>query len=87
METAGLFAGDVIPDEETAKKVATAVVQGIAHNQTEKKYIPQHVFFDDEEKVWQVILGPDTDELVLGGGCTVWIQQSDGKILKVQFGE
>ena len=35
METAGLFAGDVIPDEETAKKVATAVVQGIAHNKTE----------------------------------------------------
>lgn len=83
MGNVGVYAGDVIPDENTAKAVATAIMQGIGHNEHERNWVPMMVIYDEKSAVWEVVLGAE----LTTGGCTIWIQKEDGKVLKVQYGE
>ena len=70
----------MIPDEETAKKIADAVfIQIYGDSINDKK--PFDVKFDEEYKVWVVKGTLKANEI--GGVPNIIIRKSDGKIIAV----
>lgn len=88
-ETEGTYTGDAIPDEKTALKIAQAIFDGIATNQTVNKYVPQKVFYDSQDEIWIVSFWENSiqDVLTVGGCCSIAMQKKDGKVLRIWFGE
>lgn len=81
----GTFTGDVMPDAETALRVATIIFSNI-RNASEANHEPLSVFFDEEEEVW-IIFFHERDSDMLGGDRNIAIRKQDGKVLRIWSGE
>ena len=86
-ETVGTYTESVIPDKDTALEVATVIFNGMDKSRGAKEYVPNSVFYDDQDEIWIVSFGKDSDEIILGGDCSIAIQKKDGKVLRIWFGE
>lgn len=87
-ETIGTYSGNaVIPDEETALKIAKAIFDGMEKSKDAQKYVPQSVFYDNQDEIWIVSFGENSNQLTLGGDCNIALQKKDGKVLRIWFGE
>lgn len=87
-ETIGTYGGRaVIPDEETALKIAEAIFDGMEKSKEAQKYVPQSVFYDNQDEIWIVSFWENSNQLTLGGDCNIALQKKDGKVLRIWFGE
>ena len=86
-ETVGTYTGDAIPDKTTAIEIAEAIFSGMNKSEKSQKYVPKMVFYDEEDEVWIVSFGQDSDRMIVGENCSIALQKSDGKILRIWFGE
>ncbi len=87
----GTYKGAAIPDKETALHIATAIFDGMEKSEEAKAFTAQKVFFDTEDEIWIVSFWeepalPD-DMLRVGNDCSIALQKSDGKVLRICFGE
>ena len=65
-ETLYTYAGDAIPDKETAVAVTTAIYNSMKKSQRAQDWVPQYVFYDEPDEIWIVSFWPDSDEPRLG---------------------
>lgn len=87
-ETVGTYSEkEVIPDEETALKIAKAIFDGMTKSKEMQEYVPQSVFYDNQDEVWIVSFWNNSEQLALGGDCNIALQKKDGKVLRIWFGE
>ncbi len=88
-ETVGTYNGDVVPDENAALEIAMVIFNNMSKSDNAHEYKPQKVFYDVEEEIWIVSFWKDysTDNIQLGGSCSIAIQKNDGKVLRIWFGE
>lgn len=86
-EKVGSYVGDAVPDKETAFEIAKAIFNGMEKSKEAQKYVPQLVFFDEKDQIWVVSFWKDSEEIILGGECSIAIQKKDGKVLRIWFGE
>ena len=89
-ETVGTYEGNVVPTKEIAISIAQAIFDGLENVGNIADYVIQEVFYDEEDHVWVVSFWPemeDPDEAWVGGDCSIAIQQTDGKVLRIWFGE
>ena len=70
-ETIGTYGGMVIPDEETALKIAKAIFDGMEKSKDAKEYVPQSVFYDNQDEIWIVSFGKNSNHIMLGGDCNI----------------
>ena len=87
-DTIGTYSGEaVIPDEETALKIAKAIFDGMEKSKDAQEYVPQAVFYDNQDRVWIVSFWKNSSQITLGGECNIAMQKKDGKVLRIWFGE
>lgn len=86
-DTVGTYTGTAIPDKETALEVAKAIFSGMDTGENMRGYVPKYIFYDEKDEVWIVSFGEDSSETTLGGDCSIALQKTDGKVLRVWFGE
>lgn len=89
-EKAGTYQQDVIPDEHTAIKVAIQIFNGMKKNSKMEKYVPQSVFYDENDEIWIVSFWEEkeVDEmLTVGDDCSIAMKRKDGQVLRIWFGE
>lgn len=86
-ESVGTYKKAVVPNEETALEIAKAIFNGIDKSKEAQDYIPQMVFYDEQDEVWIVSFWKESSEITLGGDCSIAIQKEDGKVLRIWFGE
>ncbi|MFQ6963472.1 MAG: hypothetical protein ACLRR6_04995 [Oscillospiraceae bacterium] len=79
-ETIGTYGGMVIPDEETALKIAKAIFDGMEKAKMQREYVPQSVFYDNQDEIWIVSFGKNSNHIMLGGDCNIAMQKKDGKV-------
>ena len=88
-ENVGNYQKDVIPDEDAAKAIATAIYQNMDIGDSIREYVIQSVWFDDD--VWIVNFGlsssDESETHYVGGGFSIAMQKTDGKVLRIWFGE
>ena len=77
----------VIPDEETALKIAITIFEGMEKSKEAQRYVPQTVFYDTDDEIWIVTFGNNSSRIALGGDCSIAMQKADGKVLRIWFGE
>ena len=77
----------VIPDEETALKIAKAIFDGMEKSKDVQEYVPQSVFYDNQDEIWIVSFWKNSHEITLGADCNIAMQKKDGKVLRIWFGE
>ena len=86
-ETVGTYTQAAIPDKDTALQVASAIFEGMAKNETEEKFVPQSVFYDEQDEIWIVSFWEPVDlsanEITTGYDCCIAMQRSDGKVLRI----
>jgi len=86
----GIYDEDVIPNAECAIEVAKAIFDSMNKSSERNDHTVFSVFYDEEDEFWVVSFGKLKDEngyLILGGDCSIVIQKSDGKVLRIEFGE
>ena len=86
-ETVGTYTESVIPDKDTALEVATVIFNGMDKSRGAKEYVPKSVFYDDQDEIWIVSFGKNSNQITLGGDCNIAMQKKDGKVLRIWFGE
>lgn len=86
-ETIGTYKEAVVPNKETALEIAKAIFNGMEKTEDEKQFVPQSVFYDEQDEIWIVSFWKDSSEYIVGGGCSIAIQKADGKVLRIWFGE
>ena len=87
-EPVGTYSGKaVIPDEKTALKIAKAIFDGMEKSKEVQKYVPQSVFYDNQDEVWVISFWKNSNQTTLGGDCNIALQKKDGKVLRIWFGE
>lgn len=86
-ETCGTYKEAVVADKETAIKIAEAIFNGMEKNKETQGYVAKSVFYDEYDEIWIVTFGKNSEEIVLGGDCSIAMQKSDGKVLRIWFGE
>lgn len=86
-EIVGTYKGEIVSNEKTAIEIAKAIFEGMEKSEEVQKYVPQSVFYDEQDEVWIVSFWKDSKEITLGGDCSIAIQKKDGKVLRVWFGE
>lgn len=86
-ETVGTYSNPVVPDKETALKIAETVFNGMTKNNETQEYVAQSIFYDEQDEIWIISFWKDSDQNILGGECNIAIQKKDGKILRIWFGE
>lgn len=86
-ESVCTYQGAVIPDKKTAIEIATAIFNSMKKSNATQKYVPQAVFYDEQDEIWIVSFWRDTNELILGEDCSIAMQKKDGKVLRIWFGE
>lgn len=86
-ETVGSYTGATVPDEKTALEIAKAIFNGMEKSEEAQKYVSQSIFFDEQDEIWIVSFWQDSNEITLGGDCSIAIQKQDGKVLRIWFGE
>jgi len=74
---------DAIPDEVTALRVASAVMDG---KSPEKNYSPVQVAYDKKDRIWIVSFKEDTDTTESENVENLAIRKKDGKILSTLIG-
>lgn len=82
-----VYDGPVVPDKETAVRIAKAVFEGMEKPTDFINHKPQSVVYNEEDEVWIVGFWETTDMPKLGGDCSIAIQKSDGKVVRIWFGE
>ena len=88
-DTVGTYEGNVVPTKEIAISIAQAIFEGM-ENENFADYVVQSVFYDEVDHVWIVSFWPEQDnpdEFIIGGDCNIALQQTDGKVLRIWFGE
>ena len=78
---------ETIGTEETALKIAKAIFDGMEKSKDAKEYVPQSVFYDNQDEIWIVSFGKNSNHIMLGGDCNIAMQKKDGKVLRIWFGE
>ena len=88
-DTVGTYYGDVVPNETVALNIAKAIFEGIEKNQSTSSFTPQLVFYDEEEKVWIVSFWNNeaVSNGIIGYDCSIAINKSDGRVLRIWYGE
>lgn len=87
-ETMGTYSGKpVIPNEETAIKIAKAIFDGMEKSKEAQKYVPQSVFYDNQDEVWIVSFWDNSNHHTTGEDCNIALQKEDGMVLRIWFGE
>ena len=87
-ETIGTYSGEpVIPNADTALSIAEAIFDGMKKSEKAQGYVPQNVFYDEEDEIWIVSFWGDSKKDNLGGDCSIALQKKDGKVLRIWFGE
>lgn len=86
-ETIGTYKEAVVPNKETALELATVIFDGMDKSETEKKYVPQSVFYDEKDGIWIISFGKESNKTILGEDCSIAIREADGKVLRIWFGE
>lgn len=87
-ETSGTYSEEaVISDEKTALKIASAIFDGMKKNDDVQEYVPQSVFYDNQDEIWIVSFWKNSNQITLGGDCNIAMQKKDGKVLRIWFGE
>ncbi len=76
-----------VPNKEVALEIATAIFNGMEKNAEVQRYIPQMVFYDEQEDVWVVcFFEPSNGDIyMLGSEVNIAIQKSDGKVLRIWY--
>ena len=84
----GTYYGSVVLDKECAIAIATAIHDTLPDKEKEYR-VPSSVFFDEEDDIWIVCFSRPTSEGVywLGGDCCIALQKSDGKVVRIWYGE
>lgn len=77
----------VIPDEVTALKIAEAIFDGMEKSEDAQEYVPQSVFYDNQDEIWIVSFWKNSCQITLGGDCNIALQKKDGKVLRIWFVE
>ena len=82
----------VIPDKETAIKVAQAIFDGMENSEKVQEYVPQYVFYDNQDELWIVVFWKrldwnNSDMITTGEDCCIALQKKDGKVLRIWFEE
>lgn len=86
-ETAGTYKKAVVPNKNVAIEIAQAIFNGMDKSEEAQKYVPQSIFYDEQDEIWIVSFGKESNEVILGGDCNIAIQKANGKILRIWFGE
>ena len=86
-EDVGTYKGDIIPNMDVAVEVAKDIFDGIPKNPSTVGYVPLSVFYDEPDGIWIVTFGEKSMENIVGGDCSIALQKSDGKVLRIWFGE
>lgn len=86
-KTIGTYRKAVVPNKETALEIAKAIFDGMDKSKEAREYIPQSVFYDEQDEIWIVSFWKESNEITLGGDCSIAIQKADGKVLRIWFGE
>ena len=86
-ESVGTYTGAVVPDKETAIKIASAVLPPIQAQGYVPDYVVQAVFFDETDEIWIVSFWEDREHDVDGGDCSIAIKKADAQVLRIWFGE
>lgn len=86
-ETVGTYEGAVVPNKETAIEVAKSIFNGMEKNNDAQQYVPQTVFYDEQDGIWIVSFWKESNEIIVGGDCSIAIQKEDGKVLRIWYGE
>ena len=86
-ENVGTYEGAAIPDQETALGIAKVIFNGMDKSKAVQEYVPKSVFYDTQDEIWIISFGKDSDEIILGGDCSIALQKKDGKVLRIWFGE
>ena len=85
--TEGRYEKAAIPNKEIAVEVASAIFEGMEKSKEAQEYVPQCVFYDEQDEVWIVSFWKEHTENTVGACCSIAIQKADGKILRIWFGE
>lgn len=86
-DTARTYGKAVVSNKETALEIAKAIFNGMDKSKEAQEYVPQSVFYDEQDEIWIVSFWKESNEITLGGDCSIAIQKSDGKVLRIWFGE
>jgi len=86
-DSIGTYKKDVIPDEDTAIKIAEAIFNGMEKSKTAEEYTPQSVYYDVQDEIWIVTFFKKSDKITVGNDCSIAMQKKDGKVLRIWFGE
>lgn len=85
--TPGTYKKAVVPNEKAALEIAKIIFNEMDKSKDAQEYIPKSVFYDEQDELWIVHYGHEANKTIAGGGCSIAIQKSDGKVLKIWFGE
>lgn len=86
-ETVGTYSKTVVPNEEIALDIAKAIFNGMDKSKEAQDYVPQSIFFDEQDEIWIVSFWKESNNSSLGSDCSIAIQKKDGKVLRIWFGE
>lgn len=86
-ESVGTYKKAAVPDKTVALEIAQAIFDGMDKNRDMQEYVPQSIFYDEQDEIWIVSFGKESNEITLGGDCSIAIQKADGKVLRIWFGE
>lgn len=79
----------IIPDMDTAVRVATEIYKGISMSPQMRAYTAQSVFYDEEDEVWIVLFRdelPASGPIATGPFYSIALQRKDGKVLSIRLG-
>ena len=82
----GKLTDPLVPDKETAVKIATAILESIQAKGYWKTYTLHSIYFDTAEEVWLVSFGEvanTSGAVSMGSGCSIAIKKSNAEVLGV----
>lgn len=86
-DAVGTYKEAAVPNKNVALEIAKSIFNGMAKSKEAQEYIPQYVFYDEQDEIWIVSFWKESDDTTLGGDCSIAIQKADGKVLRIWFGE
>ena len=82
-ETIGTYGQVAVPNEKVALEIARSIFNGMDKSEEVQEYIPQTIFFDEQDNIWIVSFWKESNETILGGDCNIAIQKEDGKVYRI----
>lgn len=86
-EDVGTYKKVAVPNKKVALEISQAIFNGMEKSEEAQEYVPQFIFYDEQDEIWIVSFGKESNEITLGGDCNIAIQKVDGKVLRIWFGE